>query len=84
MKYLNKIRPVYFFLAFLLGLLYIYLIDTGNKYILLHPTPENAGNIIYNSNQPSGKSDACYKYIIQKLDCPKDKTAINNQPITPS
>ena len=75
MRYLNKLRPIYFFGAFLLGILYIYLLQPGLRYIIRHPTPENAGKIIYNN---SGK---CFTYKLIPMDCPQDKNAINNQPI---
>lgn len=75
MQYLNKLRPIYFFGAFLLGILYVYLIQPGLRYINRHPTPENAGKIIYTD---SGK---CFKYTLQPVMCPADETAINNQPI---
>ncbi len=76
MKYLNRIRPFYFFFAFVLGIVYIYLIDPSPKYVTKHPTPENAGNIIYKENK------GCFIYKLVMLDCPNDKSGINNQPIT--
>ncbi len=75
MKYLNKINPLYFFGAFLLGILYIYLDQPGLRYITRHPTPENAGKIIYTD---AGK---CFKYTLQPVMCPSNKKTINNQPI---
>lgn len=76
MRYLNKLNPLFFFGAFLLGILYVYLEEPGLRYITRHPTPENVGKIIY--TEAGGK---CFKYSLQSVMCPVDKTAINNQPI---
>lgn len=75
MQYLNKLRPIYFFAAFLLGILYVYLLRPGLRYLTRHPTPENVGKITYTD---SGK---CFIYKLQQVKCPDDKTAVNNQPI---
>ena len=75
MKYLNNIRPFYFFFAFVLGIIYVYLIEPGMKYINKHPTPENVNQIIYR-----GDNGECYVYDMEKVDCPKDRS-IKQQPI---
>ncbi len=75
MKYLNNIRPFYFFFAFVLGIIYVYLIEPGMKYINKHPTPENASQIIYR-----GEKGECYVYDMEKVDCPEAKS-IKQQPI---
>lgn len=79
MKYLNRIRPLYFFFAFILGILYVYLVEPGMKYVNKHPTPENAGKIIY--RETKGTNDICYVYDMEKIDCPQNKSAIRQQPI---
>ena len=78
MKYLNNIRPFYFFFAFMLGILYVYLIEPGMKYINHHPAPENAGHTIYHD-----KNGECYVYDMEKVDCPTTTTdkSIKQQPI---
>lgn len=90
MQYLNKLRPIYFFGAFLLGILYIYLLQPGLRYISRHPTPENAGKIIYtigtgflaqSQGTAGANSGQCFTYKLIPMDCPQDKNAINNQPI---
>jgi hypothetical protein len=82
MKYLNRIRPFYFFFAFMLGLLYVYLIQPGLKYIIRHPTPENAGQITYQNVSNSNKQNECFVYRVDKVECPVDKSLINQHPIT--
>ena len=41
-----------------------------------YPTPENANSTIYKD-----KSDNCYKYEVDEVDCPNDKSKIKEQPI---
>jgi hypothetical protein len=76
MRYLNKLRPIYFFGAFLLGILYIYLLQPGLRYITKHPAPENASKIIYTES-----ANKCFVYKLQPVECPIDTKSINNQPI---
>ena len=82
MKYLNRIRPFYFFFAFILGILYVYLIQPGIKYIIQHPTPENAGQITYQSVKNDNKNNECFVYRANKVECPDDKSLINQHPIS--
>lgn len=67
MRYLNKIRPFYFFLAFGLGILYIYMVNPGPKIVVKHPTPDNAGVLVYRD-----KAGNCYKYDKELVTCPAD------------
>ncbi len=77
MRYLNKLRPMYFFAAFLLGILYVYLGEPAKRYLTRHPTPENAGKIIYKDSA----SSKCFIYKLEQVECPADKTGVNSQPI---
>jgi len=79
MRYLNRIRPLYFFLAFILGILYVYLLEPSMKFVNKHPTPDNAGKIVYHDK--NSETDICYVYDMVKLDCPSDKNTIKQQPI---
>lgn len=94
MKYLNKIRPFYFFAAFTLGIIYVYLIEPGMRYITKHPTPDNAGKIIYinenknnnTANENNTKSNdllnkECYIYKAEIVECPANKNLISQHPI---
>ena len=77
MQYLNRIRPFYFFISFVLGIIYVYLLEPSVKYVNKHPTPQNVGKIIY--KQATGD---CFIYKLVMLDCPNDKSGTNLQPIT--
>ena len=77
MKYLNRLRPFYFFFAFILGIVYVFLVQPGMRYITKHPTPENAGQVVYQE-----KDGTCFIYKAVEIQCPQDKSLITNQPIT--
>ena len=64
-KYLlNKLEPSVFLISLGIGLLFCYLTLPRPEIIFKHPTPENAGNIIYN------EKDTCYKYDAKEVICP--------------
>ncbi len=72
----KKIQPLYFFLAFAIGLLLCYVTNPKPEVIVKFPSPYNAGQIIYKD-----KADSCYKYNASKVTCPTDKSLIKPQPI---
>lgn len=72
----DKIQPLYFFIAFAVGILYCYISSPKPKLIMKFPSPYNAGKVVY-----SDKADNCYKYKADKVDCPIDKSVIKDQPI---
>ena len=68
---LNIIDPVAFFLALAVGLLYTYLSTPYPKIVYKFPTPYNAGKITY-----VDEANVCYKYKVNKVQCPVDKSKI--------
>jgi hypothetical protein len=72
----KKIQPLYFFLAFAIGLLLCYVTNPKPEVIVKFPSPYNAGQIIYKD-----KADSCYKYSASKVTCPTDKSLIKPQPL---
>jgi hypothetical protein len=72
----DKINPLYFLLAFTIGLLYCYITKPKPKIIMKFPSPINSGKITYKSDDGS-----CYKYKASKESCPMDKNIIKHQPI---
>jgi len=74
--FFDKIRPLYFFLAFAIGILYCYIVSPKPQLIMKFPSPYNAGKITY-----TDKADNCYKYKADKVDCPTDPSVIKDQPI---
>lgn len=69
----DYIIPIYFFAAFSIGILIAYLSTPTPEIIIKYPTPENAGKIIYKDN-----ADVCYKYKVNEVSCPADKSKIKN------
>lgn len=57
-----------FIVALSIGLFYTYIIDDNNKIIILYPTPDNV-----NEYQYKDKSDNCYTYNLNEVDCPDDE-----------
>ena len=76
LQYLNKINPLAFLLAFSIGILYVYATQPSPKIIIKHPTPQNAGKIIYED-----KANNCYKYLAEEVQCPDDSNMIVNHPL---
>lgn len=74
--FFDKIKPLYFFISFAIGILLCYLMKPLQKVVVKFPSPNNAGNVIYKD-----KSDSCYKFDVSNVECPIDKSLIKDQPI---
>ena len=74
---LSKIHPLYFIMAFAVGLLFCYLTHPKPDVIVKFPSPYNAGQIVYKDSE-----DACYKYKADKVSCPLDRSQIKPQPLS--
>ena len=68
---LEFIDPLYFLVAFFIGIFYTYLTTPTPEIIIRYPTPENAGKIIYRD-----RADVCYKYKAKEVSCPANKSEI--------
>ena len=73
---LSKIHPLYFIIAFAVGLFFCYIMHPKPDIIVKFPSPYNAGQVVYVDNDNS-----CYKYKADKVECPLDKSKIKAQPI---
>jgi len=71
-----KINVIIFLLSFGLGMLYVYAMHPEPKIIIKHPTPENSDDLIYKDD-----NDTCYKYKAMEVECPVDKSLINDHPL---
>jgi hypothetical protein len=58
---------VAFLLAFALGLFYVYIQTPPAKVIIQHPTPYNAGKIVYRD-----AANACFAFNAHRVQCTKD------------
>jgi hypothetical protein len=72
-KYINF--PV-FLVYFAIGILFVYLFQPELNVIYVYPTPDNQNKILYKD-----KTDNCFRFNAQELECPDDKTKIKNIPI---
>jgi hypothetical protein len=75
-KYFNKIHTLAFLSAFAFGMFFVYAFQPEKKIIVKHPTPQNAGKIIYHD-----KSENCYKFLATEIDCPSDDKLVMDHPI---
>lgn len=72
-KYINF--PV-FLISLAIGILFVYLFQPELNVIYVYPTPDNQNKILYKD-----KTDNCFKFNAQEVDCPHDKQKIKNIPI---
>ena len=71
-----KFNTLFFLIGFAIGILYVYVSNPEKNIIVKHPTPQNAGKIVYKD-----KVNNCYKYIFcidLKLGTIKPITNISN------
>ena len=69
----DYIDPLIFLISLCIGLFYTYIITPTPEIIIKYPTPFNAGKITY-----VDKNNVCYKYRVEKVNCPIDKSLIRN------
>lgn len=66
-----------FFIAFALGISYVYFMVPTPKVVIKYPNPYNSGKVTYQDD-----ADNCYKYKSEKVKCPDDPKQIIPQPIS--
>ena len=59
---------IYFIIAFAFGIFWVYIVTPPQEVVVKFPSPYNAGGITYKD-----KSDSCYKYEAQEVECSKFK-----------
>jgi hypothetical protein len=59
-----KFNFIAFFIAFLIGISYVYLSAPKQKVIIKYPNPFNATKNIYKN-----ENDLCYKYEVNEIEC---------------
>lgn len=74
---LSKVDPLYFILAFAVGLLYCYISHPTPDVVVKFPSPYNADVVTYKDEQ----TNSCYKYKADKVTCPRDRGLIKVQPV---
>lgn len=63
-------------ISFVIGVFLCYYWEPEITPIIVHPTPQNSGKIVYKD-----KLDTCYIYKTKEVSCPKDTTKIKEIPI---
>jgi hypothetical protein len=59
-----KFNFIVFFLAFAIGMFFVYISTPKQKVIIKYPTPYNSNKIIYKN-----ENDICYKYDVEEVKC---------------
>lgn len=73
----TRIRPLFFFVAFAIGLMFVYFTSPPPEIVMKFPSPYNVGKVQYKDQL----GDACYVYVAEENTCPADKSLIKPQPI---
>jgi len=68
--------PLYFLIAFAIGMLIVYISTPVPEIIFKYPTPANVGKVVYQDD-----SENCYQYLAKEVKCPDNKKEINVIPI---
>lgn len=64
---LGRLRPLWFFSAFVIGLLFCFVLAPKQRVVVKFPSPYNAGRIVYRDT-----SDSCFKINADEVTCPKE------------
>lgn len=74
---LNKFINFKIFITSLaIGLLMVYLTHPKSTVIYVYPTPDNFDKLKFKDN-----ANNCYKFIANRVECPKDKNMIKSIPV---
>lgn len=76
LNFFKNLNPLAFFISFALGIFICYIKAPAKRVVYRHPTPKNAGKIIYHDD-----NDKCFKYKYNEVKCPKDKSLISEHPV---
>ena len=74
--FFSKLNFLAFIIAFSFGIFMCYVQQPETIVLIKHPTPDNAGKIIYQDNHKN-----CFKYLAEEVVCPEDKSKILNHPV---
>lgn len=72
---IDRIIPIYFFIALAVGFLLTYMFTTPPKVIFKFPTPDTVHDLTYRD-----QSDNCFKLNAEEVPCPLDKRDIHTIP----
>lgn len=70
----GEINLLAFIISFAVGLCIVYVVTPIPKIVYKNPTPYNTDKVVYKTD-----NQVCYKYRVQPVDCPEDKSKIVDQ-----
>jgi hypothetical protein len=65
-----------FLVSFAIGIFFVYVYGPEMKTIYIYPSPENIDKVIFKD-----KSDNCFRYEANEVDCPKNDFLISKIPL---
>ena len=71
----EKLKLTYFIISFCVGIFFVYAMTPKKNLVYKFPSPDNE-DLIYQD-----KSESCYKYHSNEIECPDDESKINLQPV---
>lgn len=71
-----RLNFIAFFLAFGIGILFVYIKAPAPRIIVRYPTPYNAQKTVYKDS-----ADTCFVFNANKTECPADPKKVKRQPI---
>ncbi len=74
--YMKVISWKIFFVSFLLGLFFVYILGKTQKVVMVYPTLTNSSNILFRD-----KAGQCFRFKAKALNCPKNIADIKQIPI---
>ena len=72
----SAINFKWFLISLALGLFLAYCTASKPEVIVKYPTPDNSNNLIFEDDVNN-----CYKFNVDEVTCPKDKSKTSNIPI---
>lgn len=77
MTFLKRVKPLYFFISFAIGLFVVYVFSPPPTVVIKFPSPQNAGHVLYKDS-----ADTCFMYNAEKVACPRDHELVKPQPVS--
>jgi len=73
---LNYISLPVFFISFVVGLFFVYVLGPEIKTVYIYPSTESVDKVLFKD-----KADNCFYFEENEVECPKDKSLISTIPI---
>ena len=67
-----------FLVSLAIGLFLVYILGPEEKIVYIYPTPKNVHKMLFKD-----KTDECFKYISNEVECPNDTSLIQDAKVQP-